>query len=297
VTYRNKGIPGVILGLRSDGKEIPIEASISRIEVKGQKLYTVILRDITERKQGELERENLITELTAKNAELERFTYTVSHDLKSPLVTIMGFLGFLEQDALSGNMDRLKGDTERISNAVGKMQYLLKDLLELSRIGRFVNPSEDLSFEELARAAIEVVDGQIQERGVAVRVQPNLPVVYGDRQRLTEVLQNLLDNAVKNLGDQENPVIEIGMKESDESINFVFFVRDNGIGIAPEYHDQIFGLFNKLDVRSEGTGIGLALVKRIIEFHGGRIWLESELGKGATFLFTLPAPPKSNSKP
>jgi len=295
VTHRNKGVPGVLSGLRSDGKEIPIEASISRIEVKGQKLYTVILRDITERKQGELERENLIMELTAKNAELERFTYTVSHDLKSPLVTIMGFVGFLEKDAMSGNIGRLKADTERISNAVGKMQYLLNDLLELSRIGRVVNPSENLPFEELVRAAMEVVDGQIQACGVAIQVQPNLPMVYGDRQRLMEVLQNLLDNAIKYMGDQAKPLVEIGVQESHESGNFVFFVRDNGIGIAPEYHERIFGLFNKLDARSDSTGIGLALVKRIIEFHGGRIWVKSELGKGSTFLFTLPASPGPNS--
>ena len=291
VTYRNKGVPGVLTGLRFDGKEIPIEASISRIEVEGRQLYTVILRDITNRKQVESERENLIAELTSKNAELERFTYTVSHDLKSPLVTIMGFLGFLEQDALSGNIERLKEDTERIGRAVGKMQYLLKDLLELSRIGRFVNPSENVSFDELTRAAIEVVVGQIQERGVTIQVQQNLPIVYGDRQRLTEVLQNLLDNATKYMGNQKNPLIEIGVKDVGESGNSIFFVRDNGIGIAPEYHERIFGLFNKLDARSEGTGIGLALVKRIIEFHGGRIWVESELGKGSTFLFTLTSPP------
>jgi two-component system, LuxR family, sensor kinase FixL len=291
ITYRNKGAPGTLTGLRSDGKEIPIEASISRNEVKGQQLYTVILRDITERKLAELERENLITQLTAKNAELERFTYTVSHDLKSPLVTIMGFLGFLEQDARSGDLGRLKGDAERISNAVGKMQYLLKDLLELSRIGRFVNPPEQVPFQELARTALEVVQGQVQERGVIVQVQANLPIVHGDRQRLMEVLQNLLDNAVKYMGNQKAPTIEIGVKESDAAGDPVFFVRDNGMGIAPEYHERIFGLFNKLDARSDGTGIGLALVKRIIEFHGGQIWVESELGKGATFFFTLPLPP------
>jgi chemotaxis family two-component system sensor kinase Cph1 len=142
---------------------------------------------------------------------------------------------------------------------------------------------------------MEVVEGQIQARGVAIQVQPNLPMVYGDRQRLMEVLQNLLDNAIKYMGEQEKPLVEIGMQESHESGNFVFFVRDNGIGIAPEYHERIFGLFNKLDARSDSTGIGLALVKRIIEFHGGRIWVESELGKGSTFLFTLPASPKPNS--
>ena len=238
-------------------------------------------------KQRAREREDLIAELTAKNAELENFTYTVSHDLKSPLVTMKGFLGYLEQDAATGNLERLKGDTQRIANAVDKMQELLNDVLELSRIGRFVNPSEIIPFEELARAAIELVGGHIRERGVALELQPDLPAVHGDRQRLIEVLQNLLDNAVKYIGDQPEPRIEIGQR-GEEAGKPIFFVRDNGMGITDEYHERIFGLFNKLDARSEGTGIGLALVKRIIEFHGGRIWVESEAGKGSAFCFTLP---------
>jgi len=256
--------------------------------------FVAVFDNITERKQVERERENLIAELTAKNAELERFTYTVSHDLKSPLVTIMGFLGYLEEDAMSGNVERLKVDSQRIANAVEKMQYLLRDLLELSRIGRFVNPSGAILFEELVHAAIEAVDGRIQQRGITVQIQLNLPKVYGDRQRLTEALQNLLDNAAKNMGDQSEPLIEIGQRGEQDG-NPCFYVKDNGIGIAPEYRERIFGLFNKLDARSEGTGIGLALVKRIIEFHGGRIWVESELNKGAIFLFTLPTQPYLDS--
>jgi PAS domain S-box-containing protein len=235
------------------------------------------------------EREKLITELTAKNAELENFTYTVSHDLKSPLVTMKGFLGYLEQDALTGNVERLKGDTKRIANAVDRMQELLSDLLELSRVGRFVNPPETVQFEDLARVAIGLMGGRIQENSIQIKLQPDLPAVYGDRVRLVEVLQNLLDNAAKHMGDQHEPCIEIGQSGEDaERGQPIFFVRDNGIGIAHEYHERVFGLFNKLDARTEGTGIGLALVKRIVEFHGGRIWVESEVGQGASFYFTLP---------
>ena len=233
------------------------------------------------------EREKLIAELTAKNAELENFTYTVSHDLKSPLVTMKGFLGYLEQDAATGNVERLKSDTQRIANAVDKMHELLNDLLELSRIGRFVNPSETIPFEELVHGAIGLVGDRIQERGVTLDLQPDLPAVYGDRQRLIEVLQNLLDNAIKYLGDQPEPRIEIGQR-GEEDGKLLFYIKDNGMGIAPEYRERVFGLFNKLDARSEGTGIGLALVRRIIEFHGGRIWVEADLEKGSVFCFTLP---------
>jgi len=114
-----------------------------------------------------------------------------------------------------------------------------------------------------------------------------MPRVMGDKHRLVEVIQNLLDNAAKYMGSQPDPHVEIGQAGEEDS-NPIFYVKDNGIGIASEHHERIFGLFNKLDARSEGTGIGLALVKRIIEFHGGRIWVQSEAGKGAMFYFTLP---------
>ncbi len=237
--------------------------------------------------QHQLEmRKSLIAELESKNAELERFTYTVSHDLKSPLVTINGFLGYLEKDSISGNMDRLRNDIRRIQEAVNKMHRLLSELLELSRIGRMMNEPQTVPFEELVHEAINIVHGQIEERGVTLHVQPGMPAVYGDKPRLVEVLQNLIDNAVKYMGDQASPMIEIGQR-GEENGNPVFYVKDNGIGIAPEYHTRIFGLFDKLNPTSEGTGVGLALVKRIIEVHGGRIWVESESGKGAAFLFTL----------
>jgi len=267
------------------GREVANQVAIAITQNRLVAMLSQLNIDLEQRVR---ERENLITELTAKNAELERFTYTVSHDLKSPLVTMKGFLGYLEQDMLAGNVERLKGDTLRIANAVEKMQELLNDLLELSRIGRFVNTPESISFEELARSAVELVDGRLKEHGIAVQIQPDLPFVYGDRQRLTEVLQNLLDNAAKYMGSQPQPIIEIGQRGEERGLR-ILYVRDNGMGIPSEYHERVFGLFNKLDALNEGTGIGLALVRRIIEFHGGRIWVESELGQGSTFFFTLTA--------
>jgi len=251
------------------------------------KLYGVN-QDVTERKQAELERERLIVELERKNAELERFTYTVSHDLKSPLITIKGFLGFLEKAALAGNIEQLRSDIARISEAAKKMERLLSELLELSRIGRILNPPEVVPFESIAREAVELVRGQLNTRQATVTIAESLPAVYGDRARLVEVVQNLVDNAVKFMGEQPNPHIEIG-GQAETGAQPVFYVRDNGQGIESQYHQRIFGLFDKLDARSEGTGVGLALVKRIIEVHGGRIWVESDgYARGATFYFTLP---------
>lgn len=264
----------------------------ARVSAVSSESAIIMVRDISQRKWVETERENMINELEEKNSELERFTYTVSHDLKSPLITIRGFLGFLEQDAFSGNTVRLKSDIIRIADATDKMQNLLNDLLELSRVGRLMNAYEEVDFKAIANEAVQIVQGRLSAAEVQVHIQGNFPKVFGDRQRLVEVMQNLLDNAAKFIGAQSPPRIEIGFNgyEGDKPI---FFVKDNGVGIDPVHFERIFGLFNKLDAASEGTGIGLALVKRIIEFHGGRIWVQSEVGKGSTFFFTLPVEPKS----
>lgn len=227
----------------------------------------------------------LMDELKAKNEELQYFTYTVSHDLKAPLVTIAGFMGYLEQDARKGDIERMARDTQRINEAVTKMQRLLNELLELSRIGRMMNAAEEIPFQELAEEALKLVEGRLTARQVRVRVEADHSTVYGDRSRLVEVIQNLVDNAAKFMGGQPNPSIEIGVKHIEG--NRLFYVQDNGMGIETEQHERVFGLFNKLDANTEGTGIGLALVKRIVEVHGGSIWVESEPGKGATFFFTL----------
>jgi len=254
---------------------------------EGEVIGTVgIAREITERKNAEFERESLISELGAKNAELERYTYTVSHDLKSPLVTIKGFLGYLEKDALAGNTKKLKDDIRRIEEATKKMQTLLSDLLELSRIGRLMNEPSEAFFTDIVKDAVELVRGQIEAHSLVIEIQDTPAKVRGDRTRLTEVIQNLVDNAVKFMGSQPKPQITIGAL-TNEANETIFFVRDNGIGIEKQYHERVFALFNKLSAETEGTGIGLTLVKRIIETHKGRIWIESELGKGTTFYFTL----------
>lgn len=276
-------------GLPPEKEDQFFEARVSAISPEAA---IIMVRDISQRKWIETEREKLINKLEETNGELERFTYTVSHDLKSPLITIKGFLGFLEQDAASGNVVRLKSDVKRIADATDKMQLLLNELLELSRIGRLANPYQQINFGELAQEIIELLHGRLHEREIRVHIQENLPSVYGDRQRLSEVLQNLIDNAAKFMGDQPMPRIEIGQNGQEDDM-LVFFVRDNGIGIDPAHQDRIFGLFNKLDAKSDGTGVGLALVKRIVEVHGGRIWVKSEAGSGSTFYFTLPSGPES----
>jgi PAS domain S-box-containing protein len=278
--------------LTGSGRRITCEwFSAPLVGATGQTIGLVsLVQDISERQRVAAEREKLIAELENRNAELERFVYTVSHDLKSPLITIQGFLGFLMKDALAGNTERLTADIKRISAAAEKMQQLLNDLLELSRVGRMMNQAVEVPFEEVVRDALDMLQGRLATRPVRVDIITPLPRVYGDRVRLVEVMQNLIDNAVKFAYAQPDPRIEIGVRETESAGQPIFFVRDNGLGIEPQYHERVFGLFNKLDAQSEGTGVGLALVKRIVEVHGGRIWVESAgQGHGSTFCFTLAA--------
>jgi PAS domain S-box-containing protein len=264
-----------------------VAANLLGAAIKRNEMDSILQRELEQRQK-------LIGELESKNEELERFTYTVSHDLKSPLVTISGFLGYLEQDAIAGNTERLQQDSQRIQEAVSKMRRLLNELLELSRVGRMINPPQEIPFNELVNEALEIVHGRLEEHRITVQIQPHMSAVYGDKPRLIEVLQNLLDNAAKYMGDQPNPRIKVGQR-GEENGKPIFYVMDNGVGIASEHHERIFGLFNKLDARSEGTGVGLALVKRIIEVHGGKIWVEAKEGKGSTFFFTLPTGSRKGS--
>ena len=234
-------------------------------------------------------------ELKQRNEELTRFTYSVSHDLKSPLVTIQTFVGYLEQDLSKQDPAAVQKDFGFIRGAAQKMSRLLDELLELSRVGRTKNPAEDVTLQALVDEALTLVAGRVAERGVRVDVTTEPVILHGDRVRLVEVFQNLLDNAVKFMGEQPSPRVEIGVRTAGADLELV--VRDNGVGIDPRHMGKLFGLFEKLDPRSEGTGIGLALVRRIVEAHGGRIRVESEgPGQGARFCFTLAGTKRAPSK-
>jgi len=253
------------------------------------RIRTAELRqEIAERKQREAEVRAKNSELDEKNAELERFTYTISHDFKSPLVTLKTFLGFLEKDLDAGDREKVRKDLYFMHTAADKMGRLLTDLLEIVRVGRVFVPLERISFRQVVDEALSLVAGSASKHGVMVRVADTPLMFHGDRARLVEIWQNLLDNAIKYRHPQAAPVIEVGFEESAEGP--VFFVGDNGIGIDPRYHEKIFGLFDQLNPRTEGSGLGLALVKRIVEMHKGRIWVESDgHGAGSCFRFTLPS--------
>ncbi len=245
------------------------------------------LSETVERLNREIaEREIMSSELEVKNAELERFTYTVSHDLKSPLVTIKGFLGLLEKDIAADDGERVADDIEKLKHATDTMGALLDDLLELSRVGRVIGEPAVCELSAITARAIELLRPDLDARGVEI-VVGELPRVTGDDSRLAEVFVNLIENAAKFMGDGASPRIEIAAEPADDMVRCT--VRDNGIGIEAEYQQQIFELFERLDVSVDGTGVGLALAKRIVEVHGGQIWVESGgRGKGTAIHFTLP---------
>ncbi|RMF59617.1 MAG: sensor histidine kinase [Bacteroidetes bacterium] len=227
-------------------------------------------------------------DLQRKNEELERFVAVVSHDLKTPLTSVMGFLALLRNDVTSGRMDTFDDYTGRMQRALTRMQRLLDDLLELARSGQLPEKLEAVPLHEPLQEALEQAAAPLQERGVTVDVPPVLPVVRGDRHRLAEVFQNLLVNAAKYMGDQPAPRVVVRATEQNGRVHCT--VCDNGMGIPKEAQEKVFELFSRLETGVEGTGVGLAVVKRIVELHGGRVWIESEgPGRGTCFHLELPA--------
>jgi signal transduction histidine kinase len=226
------------------------------------------------------------TALAKKNAELDAFTYSVSHDLKSPLVSIQAMCGLVMEDYAERLDDEGRRVLARIEANAAHMAKLIGDLLALSRIGREARAPEAMAVRDIVDTVLETLGEQVQARGVEVVCTADV-TVWGIRVQLEQILTNLVSNAVKYLGPAAAPRVEIGAEEDGRFVQL--WVRDNGIGIDPAYHARIFEMFQRLrDVEAEGTGVGLAIVKKIVDTVGGRIWVESSPGQGATFRFTWP---------
>jgi PAS domain S-box-containing protein len=239
-----------------------------------------MVRDITARKQAE-------EELNRKNADIEQFLYSVSHDLRSPLVTIKTFTGYLENDMAGCDSERTAQDLQFINSAADKMKLLLDELLEMSRVDRVETAPVRVSLREVLDEVLAALAGVISERELDIRLPVMELILFGEYPRLFQIWQNLIENAIKYSRSDRIPRIEVGFEQLNGET--VFFVRDNGIGIAREYIARIFGMFDKLNPKSPGAGLGLSMVKRIVEKSDGRIWAESDgIGEGASFYFTLP---------
>jgi PAS domain S-box-containing protein len=286
VQARQMGERGEISGRRRDGSVFPAEASISRLQLGDATIFTAVLRDVSERREAEQALARQTDELARSNAELEQFAYVASHDLQEPLRMVASYTQLLARRY----GDRLDEDAAEFIgfavDGVTRMQALINDLLAYSRVGRRDTTLDPVDLSAVLDRVLITLGPAIEEAGATVTRDP-LPAVLGDALQLSQLLQNLIANALKFRG-ADPPRVHVGAVESDEE--WEVRVADNGIGIDPEFVDRIFDIFQRLHSRGEypGTGIGLAICKKIIERHGGRIWVDSRAGEGATFHFTLP---------
>jgi PAS domain S-box-containing protein len=258
-----------------------IEIRLSGIWDMGQNLngYVLMLRDITELRRTE-------AELMRINEELKNFVHVVSHDLKSPLIAIQGFSGKLVKNYQENIGERGREYLEHINSSARRMELLISDLLALSKIGQVVSSFQNVSVRSIVEKVIPDLEDRLEEKGIQLHISPHLPEIQCDGERLCQVFENLLSNAIKYMGKERNGEVEIGYEDEEESHRF--YVRDNGIGIDPQFHEKIFEKYQRLEgTQEEGTGLGLAIVERIVKNHGGRVWVESAKGRGATFYFTV----------
>jgi PAS domain S-box-containing protein len=273
--------------IRKNDALIWINLTVSLMhEPSGEPKYFIsVVEDITERKRAEEELKQVAAELARSNAELEQFAYVASHDLQEPLRAVAGMIQLL-QKRYAGQLDA-RAD-ELIQHAVEgttRMRTLITDLLVYSRVGTRSQPLQQTDMAGILQDALANLAVAVRESQAVITHDP-LPTLMADRTQLTQLFQNLIGNAIKFRGDKA-PAIHIGVEQ--QKGGWLFAVRDQGIGMETQHFERIFGVFQRLHTRQEytGTGIGLAICKKIVERHGGRIWVESEVGQGSTFYFTL----------
>ncbi len=268
------------------GVRIPSEINARVVHNEGRSAILMIIRDITERKRAEEALKENAEELKISNAELQQFAYVASHDLQEPLRMIVSYLTLLD-NRYSSELDEKAH--EYIAYAVDggeRMRELIDDLLEFSRVETRARPFSHVNLNEVADRVLMNLKVQIEENKVDIFIEP-LPMVMADEQQMVQLMQNLLGNTIKFHGP-ERPMVRISAFHNEKE--WTIAVKDNGIGMNTQYADKIFQMFQRLHTISEypGTGVGLAIAKKIVEHHGGRIWVESEEGKGATCLFYHP---------
>ncbi len=281
------------IGYKKDGTVFPVDINVTSFEIEDDKFISITVRDISARKEAEHKLLTYTRALEHSNQELDDFAYIASHDLKEPLRGIFNHSTFLLEDY----EDKLDEDGIRRLKRLGflsqRMEHLINDLLYFSRLGRTELAVQEIDPKSIIEDITGIIDAVEKNKKIDITINEPLPRIICDRPRMTEVFRNLITNAIK-YNDKENPIIEIGflkkVRHENDWEEDVFYVKDNGIGIAPEFHNEIFRIFKRVSKKAhddDSTGVGLTFVKKIIENHHGNIWLESDLGKGTIFYFTL----------
>ena len=256
-----------------------------------------VFKKKSEQTEELLENQKILTEelkqqqldLERSNEELDQFVYTVSHDLKSPLVTSAGFIGMMKRLVGKGDLDGAISKLTKVEDANKRMSQLISDLLKQSRVGRLDQDKEQVNLKAVSKQLVSVLGPNLERKGIRMEVDEDLPQVYANESRLLQILENTIGNAIKYAGNESEAVIRIGASEKLSDQEDVFFIKDNGPGIPEEYHEKVFGLFQRLDNAREGTGVGLSIVHKAMNFHGGRVWIESKgQNDGCTFWFAFP---------
>jgi len=289
---------GVISMVVSDGSERPVLLSMRALPFESSPAICMVLTDLTERVKAEEALTKLNNELELKvkerterlaksNAELQTFAYAASHDLREPLRTISGFLELLKMDYFDKLDDQGKNHIRRTLAASSRLSEMIDDLLVFTRLGSRMQPFKSIDLTTVFNAVVDDLGAMISKTGATVTAG-YLPTVAVDDVQIAIVFQNLIDNAIK-YHSEATPVVFVDSKRQGD--DWVISVKDNGIGIDRKHFDKLFNMFVRLRGRDEyeGTGIGLAICKKVVESHGGRIWVESDPGKGSTFVFSLPA--------
>jgi PAS domain S-box-containing protein len=276
--------------VRKDGSEIPVEIGLTPIEMPDGLQTMATITDITERKSREEELRRTAAELARSNEDLAQFARVVSHEVQEPLRVVSQHLETVRRRLGEGLDDETRESLIYAVDASRRMQALVRDILAYSGVGRMGSGFTQTDMEAVLGIALGDLAACIEETGASIQ-HDRLPTVAADSLLMSQVMRNLLSNAVKFCAKGKAPVIHVGAQR--EAREWTFRVRDNGIGIAPEDTERVFTMFNRLHPRQEypGTGIGLALCKKIVEYHGGRIWVESRTGGGSTFFFTIPDRP------
>jgi len=286
---------------RKDGSQVMVEMRTFPVEIKHKTLVMIIAHDITNRKRAEAELrqrfeiekqmvkelEEKTAELSHSNEELNTFIFASAHDLKAHAVSIQGFSSILMTDYANRFDEDSQMYIKRIYKNSESMGILIDDLLDMARIGRLEEPEELVNISDLISGLVDQLSSQLEARGTKLIIKGAMPTIWCNAVGMSQIFNNLITNANKFMGaDNKSPTIEIGCCSKDGYHEF--YVRDNGIGISKEYHKRVFLIFQRLnDIETEGTGLGLTIVKRRVERFGGKIWIDSDVGQGTTVYFTI----------